>query len=145
MNTNIPDTPVSYKVNSTDLFNPVNKELKGKDNQNIGEVSQSSPDNTVSKVNANAKLTEANPVVPSKEELDEALTVVSTFIDPQVRSVNFFHDDSSGKTVVKIFDVKNQELIKQFPSEKIIEMATHIKSLQNDFLDKTGIFVDSKV
>ncbi|REL34803.1 hypothetical protein DXX92_05210 [Thalassotalea euphylliae] len=78
-------------------------------------------------------------------ELSEALETVSSFIEPQIRNVNFTQDDSSGQTVIKVVDAQSQELIKQFPSDEILELAERIKGLQDEIADKTGILIDDKV
>lgn len=80
-----------------------------------------------------------------KQALLDAIDIVSAFIEPQIRSVNFTQDESSGKTVVKVYDVKSQELIKQFPSEEVLALAEKVKGLQNEIADKTGILIDDKV
>ena len=79
------------------------------------------------------------------EDLENAIETVSSFIEPQIRNVNFTQDDTSGQTVIKVFDAQSRELIKQFPSDEILELAERIKGLQEEIVDKTGILIDDKV
>ncbi|REL30288.1 flagellar protein FlaG [Thalassotalea euphylliae] len=78
-------------------------------------------------------------------DLTDAIETVSSFIEPQIRNVNFTQDDSSGQTVIKVFDAQSRELIKQFPSDEILELAERIKGLQDEVVDRTGILIDDKV
>ena len=75
----------------------------------------------------------------------KAIDTVSAFMNQPIKNVNFLVDDSSGKTVIRVVDAKNDDLIRQFPSEKIIEMAGKIKGLQQEISEKTGMLIDSKV
>lgn len=78
-------------------------------------------------------------------ELDEAIEVVSDFLNITSRSVNFQLHDESEKTVIKVYDNDTKELIKQFPSEEVLEIAKRIVSLREDVGRKTGILLDEKV
>ena len=61
------------------------------------------------------------------------------------RNVNFTKHDDSGKTVIKVFDKTNNELIKQFPSEEILMIAGKISSLHQEVGQQTGIFLDESI
>lgn len=81
----------------------------------------------------------------TKEELMSAIQVVSDFMNQPPRNVNFSQAEVSGKTIVKIFDADSQELIKQFPSEKIINMAERISKLHQEIEKAPGLLIDSHV
>lgn len=81
----------------------------------------------------------------SEEEVNAALDTVSTFINNSYKQVNFSSDSSSGKTVIKIIDKETQELISQFPSEKLLSIAEKIQGLQLEIEDASGLLVDSHV
>ena len=85
-------------------------------------------------------LSEEKPLV-----LDEALELISDFMQLSSRNVNFQQDEVSDKTVIKFFDSESKELIKQFPSEEVLEIAQKIVSLRQDVGEKTGIFLEEKV
>lgn len=78
-------------------------------------------------------------------DVDEAISVVSSFINQPPRNVNFIKDDASGKTVIKVFDIESKELIKQFPSEELISIAKKIQELHQEVGEKAGIFIDRKI
>jgi flagellar protein FlaG len=81
-----------------------------------------------------------NPLV-----IDEALELISDFMQLSSRQVNFQKDDASDKTVIKFFDAESKQLIKQFPSEEVLEIAQKIAALRQDVGEKTGIFIEEKV
>ena len=123
------------------------------------EVNQASPNDGVQpdaaelavEINAQAERVAADEQArvtddeSSAGDLTDAIETVSSFIEPQIRNVNFAQDDSSGQTVIKVFDAQSRELIKQFPSDEILELAERIKGLQDEVADKTGILIDDKV
>ena len=80
-----------------------------------------------------------------ERELSAAIETVARFIEPQIRNVNFTQDDSTGQRVIQVFDAESDELIKQFPSDEILELAERIRGLQEEIVDKTGILIDDKV
>lgn len=78
-------------------------------------------------------------------KISEAMKTISEFISMPIRTVNFTQDDGSQRTVIKIYDSENDELIKQFPSDEILSIAQRIVELQQDVSKKTGILLDENV
>ncbi|MDO6426444.1 flagellar protein FlaG [Thalassotalea sp. 1_MG-2023] len=78
-------------------------------------------------------------------EIETAFNEISEFMQLYNRNVNFSMDEESEKTVIKVFDTESNELIKQFPSDELIELAQKIKGLRQDIDLKSGIFLDEKV
>jgi flagellar protein FlaG len=97
----------------------------------------------------NIKLEEAlSAKLETKEQekqLKDAMSTISEFLNLPIRSVNFAQHEGSDKTVIKIFDTENQELIKQFPSEEILSIAQRIVELQQDVGARTGILLDESI
>jgi flagellar protein FlaG len=93
------------------------------------------------KLEAEAKKSEEN----SEQGLDVAYKEISEFMNLYNRNVNFSTDEKSDKTIIKVFDSDSKELIKQFPSDDLIELAHKIKELRQDVDLKSGIFLDEKV
>lgn len=87
----------------------------------------------------------ANNNKVEEQEIDQAIEVVSNFMNQPPRNVNFTKHDDSGKTVIKVFDKTNNELIKQFPSEEILMIAGKISSLHQEVEQQTGIFLDESI
>jgi len=78
-------------------------------------------------------------------QLEQAITVVSDFMNQPPRNVNFTKDNDSGKTVIKVFDIESKELIKQFPSEELISIAQKIQALHQEVGGKVGILLDRTI
>lgn len=137
-------------------FEPFSNKLKGKapsNSQNessqtsgiVNNVEKNIAINEAAKVEA-AKIKEAKQ--QSKDEaskIEEAVATISEFMSLPIRSVNFTQDDGTDKTVIKVFDSENKELIKQFPSEEVLEIAQKIVDLRQDVDNKAGILLDESI
>lgn len=97
------------------------------------------------KVIEGQKVTEKNKAVVSEQEINQALEIVSNFMHNSNKQVEFSKDNSSGKTVIIITDKETQEVINQFPSEKIISMAKRIQNLNMEAESISGLLIDSRV
>jgi len=93
---------------------------------------------------ANRSQSEPN-VEEEAQQLKDAMAIISEFLNIPIRSVNFAEHDGTDKTVIKIFDSENQELIKQFPSDEILSIAQRIAELQQDVGARTGILLDESI
>jgi len=80
-----------------------------------------------------------------EQDLNTAIEVIADFIRKPARDVNFSKYQDTGKTVIKVLDSSNNELIKQFPSDEILEIAQRIAQLRQDIDDKAGILFDEHV
>jgi flagellar protein FlaG len=133
------------------LKNDVQKVDEAKENDSIENTTKNTNEQTKrdSLEKKNIKLEEILATkLESKEEeqkLKDAMSTISEFLNIPIRSVNFAKHEGSDKTVIKIFDTENQELIKQFPSEEILSIAQRIVELQQDVGTKTGILLDENV
>ncbi len=73
-----------------------------------------------------------------KQELVEAaVKAVKDFIQPMAGNLEFQVDDETGETIIKIVDSSSGELIRQIPSEEMLEIAKALDRLQ-------GILVKQK-
>lgn len=132
---------IGLNINNLKSSSSNNKEQVISLNEKVNAALNNKGTNAVEK-NVTAKQPKENI---SETELSAAIEIVSDFIAPQIRNVNFAQDESSGKTVVKVFDSSSKELIRQFPSAEILELAEKIQSLQHEIADKTGILLDEKI
>jgi flagellar protein FlaG len=78
-------------------------------------------------------------------EIEEAIEVIADFMKVTTQNVNFYKDETSDKTVIKVFDGESKDLIKQFPTEEFLDIANKILSLRQDIGLKTGILLDEQV
>jgi flagellar protein FlaG len=98
------------------------------------------------------KLTVAERIVESAKEQDvpseevaKALDIVTSFLNNTSKQVDFSSDNKAGKTVITVIDKQTQEVINQFPSEKIISMAEKIQALHQEVESISGLIIDSHV
>ncbi len=63
------------------------------------------------------------------EELRRVVEEMNDHLQQSQRSLEFTVDDDSGKTVVKVIDSENQQVIRQIPSEEMVEIARKLKEM----------------
>ncbi len=73
---------------------------------------------------------EENQVLPVKEakkadreDLDEAVSKITEYVQSVHRDLQFSVDDDSGMTVIKVLDGSSGELIRQIPEEVFLDLA----------------------
>lgn len=59
----------------------------------------------------------------TREDLQQLLEAVSSFIDPERRSLAFEVHDELGRTIVSVYDAETEELIRQIPDETLVRLA----------------------
>lgn len=67
---------------------------------------------------------------PGREEVTKAVQQIQQAVQTMTRSLQFSIDDESGKTVVTLTDSETGEVIRQVPSQEVIELASNIGRLQ---------------
>ena len=70
-----------------------------------------------------------------RRELSNAVKNISGFIQNITRELNFSVDEELGKTVVTVVDESSGSVIRQIPSEDMIELAKNISELK----ERSGI------
>ena len=73
-----------------------------------------------------------------QDRLDKTVEELSTLVQGLNRELNFSVDDDSGKTIIKVIDSETDEVIRQIPSEEVVEMAQMIDQ-------HAGLLMDAKV
>lgn len=67
---------------------------------------------------------------PSREALELAANRVQKFVEASASELQFSVDETSGARVVRVFDKSTKELIRQIPSQDMLDMAAAIDQLQ---------------
>lgn len=93
----------------------------------------------VSRINAD------NEISGTKITLDEAAKEIESFMKAQSRDLAFSIDEETNRSVVIVKDAQSDEVIRQIPSEDVLELAERIKDLQNDIGQTVGMFIDRQV
>ena len=68
--------------------------------------------------------------LPTPEQVAEAIATANKALQSISSSVEFSLDSSTGKTVIRIVDSGNQQVIRQIPSEEMLAIARAVDRLQ---------------
>ncbi len=112
-----------------------------RDKNNIGVVKTTSAESVDERQKLQSqdkeKSSTASPLI-GQEQLDMTVQELSTIVEGFNRELNFSVDDKSGKTIIKVIDSETDEVIRQIPSEEVVEMAQMIDQ-------HAGLLMDAKV
>lgn len=70
----------------------------------------------------------------NKEQLDQAVQAVQKFTQPLANNLQFSIDEDTGIKMVKVIDSATKEVIRQIPSEEMMEIARALDRLQGILL-----------
>lgn len=68
--------------------------------------------------------------VPSTADVQQAITAIREALRPVSNSLEFSVDNGSGKTIVRVMDLETRQLIRQIPSQEIVEIARVLERLE---------------
>lgn len=73
-----------------------------------------------------------NPMTPpaTEKQVQEAVREVARVVQPKASNLQFSIDDDSGRTVVRVVDGSTGDVIRQIPSEEIMEISRNIERMQ---------------
>ena len=79
-----------------------------------------------------ANKTPENPVERkiTRQDVEAATKKVQSFVEAKTSELQFSVDDTSGMAVVKVFDKSTKELIRQIPSQEVLDMAVALERIQ---------------
>ena len=69
------------------------------------------------------------------EELTGAVNQLNGYMEETHRSLRFSIDDDSGRTVVRVVDIDNDEVIRQIPSEEMLALIRHFNEVTGNIFD----------
>ena len=77
----------------------------------------------------------AQPKQPSREEVRQAVEEMrKSLTDRSSSNLQFSVDNDTGQTIVRVTDVQTGELIRQIPSEELVELAKSLDRMQGNLL-----------
>lgn len=82
------------------------------------------------KVQTEQPVSQTQKAEANREELENAVKQVNDFLKPINNSIQFNLDDDTGKTIVKVVDVATKDIIRQFPSEEMLDIARAIDKMK---------------
>ena len=113
---------VSYNVLGS--MGPQSKGGSGSVSRVQGEQPVAAPEsvNSVKQEDAIRDLDKTEKAPAVEPALDRVVEDLNEFVQVIQRKLQFSVDEESGKTVVKVIDSETDEVIRQIPSEEILEM-----------------------
>lgn len=77
-----------------------------------------------------ARPVEASTPAEKQQQLESAVKAVKEFTQPIANNLEFSLDDATGKTIVRVVDTSTKEVLRQIPSEEMLEIAQALDRLQ---------------
>ena len=59
-------------------------------------------------------------------KVEQAVNQINQYVQTLSRDLHFTVDEDSGRTVVKVLDTETKEVIRQIPSEELLQIARHL-------------------
>ena len=76
---------------------------------------------------------------PQPEQVQKAVETLKQLVEAKApNSLAFSIDDSTGKTIVRITDAETGDMIRQIPSEEMLEIARSLDRMQGMLLQEKG-------
>lgn len=68
---------------------------------------------------------EADPL--ARDELNQVVESINDYLQATKRLLEFSIDDTTGRTVIKVMDVENDQVIRQIPPEEALKLAARLQ------------------
>jgi flagellar protein FlaG len=69
---------------------------------------------------------------PIEEKLEDVVKSLNDYVQSQQRELQFVVDEVTGRTVVKVYDAATDEMIRQIPSEQLLELSRRLVEQSED-------------
>ena len=134
---------------TTPLVEGADQQLTNADVEQTAKVS-TTPADILNKVSGEVPLTmEQQQGEPNEQSVLQSMQRLADSSNQlagmQTRGLEFSTAQESGRTVVKVIDKENGELIRQIPSEEFMQMADKISDLSEQINVAQGLLFESKV
>lgn len=108
----------------------------------IGGVASPVPQGSAAHAAAPAARTASTPAVqgaknaaelqetPGQEQLRDAVGKIEQLVSPSASDLRFSIDEDTGITVVKLIDTQTQTVLRQIPTQEVIEISKALDKLQ---------------
>ena len=79
----------------------------------------------------NVTSTKAIPILPPSEaEVKRSIDIINKFLQPTSDDIQFMQDSETGQVLVKIVDTATGKVIRQIPTQQIVEISKDLSRLQ---------------
>ena len=82
------------------------------------------------KKTSSSVVAEQLPAKATEEDVDAAIGKLKDYVQNLDRELQFQVDKDTGKTVVKILNADTNEVVRQIPSEEVLELTKHLDNVQ---------------
>ncbi len=94
------------------------------------------------KVQPEAKAVDERDTVPNDEKVKSAVQTANKLMSISSYHMQFKIDDHSERLQVILIDDSSQQVIRQIPADKMLELSARIKEVLDNFTKMVGVFVD---
>lgn len=77
-------------------------------------------------------------------DLSAALEGIDKFLQSQGRDISFSVDEATDKQVVTVKEAASGDVIRQIPSEEVLNFAERMRELQSDVGSQVGVLINSQ-
>ncbi|MGJ8681841.1 flagellar protein FlaG [Paraglaciecola sp.] len=95
-------------------------------------------------LSASAEIEQRDVGKVSPEQIDTAVSEISEFVQSTNRQLNFSIDEDSKKQIVKVTDTESGEVIRQIPSEEILQLSDRLRDLHTDVGAAVGLLFNKQ-
>ena len=85
-----------------------------------------------------------NLVREERNEISSALDSISEFLGTRGTNLAFSIDDSTSRQIVTVMDRETGDIIRQIPSEEVLNFAAKLQELTASDSDNIGLFIDGR-
>ena len=99
------------------------------------KVSVAKADSESVQLNVTVSQQEVEKKVESPEQagnLHEAVSQINDYVQNLQRNLQFTVDEESGRDVVTVIDSQSEEVIRQIPSEEVLELSRRLAAIKDD-------------
>jgi flagellar protein FlaG len=72
---------------------------------------------------------ETQAVTPSTDEVTQAVSKLNDYVQNIRRTLSFTIAESTGRTIIQVYDSETDELIRQIPPEQTIRLAENLEDI----------------
>jgi flagellar protein FlaG len=81
----------------------------------------------------------------SAQQIEAAVSELSGFVQTNKRQLSFSVDEGSDKQVVKVIDAESGDIIRQIPTEEVLELSERLQELRLDVGTVVGLLFNKHV
>ena len=85
------------------------------------------------------------PAQPTTQQVEQVVAKLSDFVQSVQRDLSFTVDDNTGSTVIIVRDSQTDQVVRQIPSEELLQLAQNLNELQEKLNESKGNLLEVRV